>query len=177
MSHKTPLPVDHRERVTSFLALLSSDRSREFLARFIDPQHLAFELCRVWFDELYVPGIAYFHGLKGDYSEVAARAFRDAFENDELSALERFHRFFELRVDMLRNQAREAGRFPNTDLWRNLVKDAGYLLEDLDPKPAELRRRLEEHFETFEQGEDLGRLLLGAAASGSTKHEGEGPDK
>lgn len=177
MSAKTPLQVDHRGRVTAFLALLSSDRSREVLAGFIDPQHLAFELCRVWFDVIYVPGIAYFEGLKGDYSKAAAQNFCDVFDDDELASLERFHRFFELRVDMLRNQAREAGRFPQTDLWRNLVKDAGYLLEDLEPQPAELRRRLEEYFESAGRGVDLSRLLDGAATSRITTREDEGRER
>ena len=177
MSRKTPLLVDYRGLVSTFLALLSSERIRDVLGRFIDPQHLAFELCRVWFDEIYVPGIAYFDGIKGDYSEVAAQAFRDAFDDDELAALERFHRFFELRVEMLRNQAREAGRFPDTDLWRNLVKDARYLLEDLEPQAAALRRRLEEHLEAAGAEQDLGRLLLGAATDEPKQSEGEGPER
>lgn len=159
MTRRSPIQIDHRERVATYLALLSSDGCRETLGRLIDPERLSFELCRLWFDEVYLPGISYFDGLKGDVSSQAVLHFNESFDDEELAAMERFHRFFELRVEMLRNQIRAAGRFPDTDLWRNLTKDAGYLLEDIDPNAATRKARLSEHLAAQSSEDALYALL------------------
>ena len=159
MTRRSPIQIDHRERVATYLALLSSDTCRETLGRLIDPERLSFELCRLWFDEVYVPGISYFDGLKGDVSSQAVLRFNESFDDDELTAMERFHRFFELRVEMLRNQIRAAGHFPDTDLWRNLIKDAGYLLEDLDPHATSRKARLSENLAAQSSEDALYGLL------------------
>jgi len=59
---------------------------------FITPEKLSSKLARLWFDEIYVPGIRYLDGgLKGDYSEKEGGKCQDSFTEDELKAEERFH--------------------------------------------------------------------------------------
>ncbi len=135
-------PSGPRARVILFLAFLSSEACLDACRRFADPEEIAFHLCRLWLDAVYTPALAYSDGIKGDLRDEEVAAFEADFTDEEMKALERFHRFFELRLEMLPAAARRAGRFPETDLWRNLVKDARYLLEDLDPDPEKLRRWL-----------------------------------
>lgn len=136
---KTP---DHRQRVATLLALLASEKSQEVLARRTSRERVAFELTRVWFDEIYVPSGRYLGGLKGDFSREAAETFNDAFDPVEMAAMERFHRFFELRMEMLPRDFIEAEGIPIDERWRSLMRDAGYLLEDLDVDVRDRARRL-----------------------------------
>lgn len=132
---------DHRRRVATLLTLLASEDNQRVLARRSGRERLAFELARAWFDDVYVPSGRYLGGLKGDYSPEAAELFRDAFDPVELAAMERFHRFFELRVDMLPGPLLEE-RIPIGERWRSLMRDAGYLIEDLGVDVEALRLRL-----------------------------------
>ena len=91
------------------------------------------------FDDVFVAGTRYLEGLKGDYDESAATEFRAAFTDEEWKYLERFHRFLELRIDMMPAAARRERRLPDSPVWQSIVRDAGYLLELLEPDPA--RRR------------------------------------
>src|SRR5690606_29645357 len=99
LKHETRLdhPTEIRRRVTAFLALLSSAPAHERLTTKMEPEQLAFELLRIWFDDVYLPSARYVDGLKGDYSATAADVFRSAFSDEECADLERFHRFVELR--------------------------------------------------------------------------------
>ncbi len=118
-----------REHVIVFLLFLTSEESLKVCHKFIAPGKLAFELARIWFDEIYLPGIRYLDGgLKGDYSEKAVAKFAEGFTQDEFKALERFHHFFELRLEMVPASARETGDWPQNDTWSNMVKDARNLL-------------------------------------------------
>lgn len=144
MKLNVPTTWNDRERVVTYLSLLSSDTAREALRHHIAPERIAFELCRVWFDEIFVAGRRYFDGLKGDYSQEAADRFCNAFTAQELAAIQRFSQFLELRLDMLPDHAVAARRIPDSDAWRNLVRDAGYLLDDLDPQARVRRKRLME---------------------------------
>lgn len=152
---------DHRERVAAFLSIVASDSARDTLGRRIDPERLAFELCRIWFAEIYLPGRRYIDSLKGDYSETAAARFRSAFSEDELADLERFNRFLELRTDMLSGEARRAGRMPNNDAWHGVARHASYLLNDLEPDAEYRRARLSEVVADVERSEavDVRRLI------------------
>ena len=47
------------------------------------------------------PGESYLNGLKGDRPEEEVDRFRACFSEEERAALERFHGFFELRLDFL----------------------------------------------------------------------------
>lgn len=133
----------HRDRVTFILAFLSSDSCREACHEVVPPARLAYEWCRLWFDEIYVPSLRYLDGLKGDRSEQAVEQFKACFASDEVEALERFHRFLELRVDRLSADAHDRERFPQTDAWDSIVRHAGYVLEDLEGvEPDEIRRQL-----------------------------------
>lgn len=133
----------HRDRVTVILAFLSSDACREACHEVVSPDRLAYEWCRLWFDEIYVPSLRYLDGLKGDRSEQAVEQFEACFASEEVEALERFHRFLELRVDRLSDEAHERERFPQTDAWDSVVRHAGYVLEDLEGvEPEEIRRQL-----------------------------------
>lgn len=122
----------HRTRVTLVLAFLSSEECRRACHQILPPERLAYEWCRLWFDEVYVPSRRYLDGLKGDWSEEAAAQFRDCFVEEEQEALERFHRFLELRVEMLSDEDHERKSFPQNDAWDSVVRHAGYVLEDLE---------------------------------------------
>ena len=135
---------DYRERVATYLTLLASDSAREALTRWIDHDRLAFELCRIWFDDIYVPSRRYFDALKGDYSEEAAQRFNSYFSSEELAGLERFTRFLELRMEMLPGAARSSRRMANNDAWQSLVRHAFYMLDDLEPDAEYRRARLAE---------------------------------
>ena len=50
------LGPDHRARVVAFLAFFTSDVCLEAVRSFVAPEQMAAELCRLWFDEIYVPG-------------------------------------------------------------------------------------------------------------------------
>lgn len=102
-------------------------------------ERLSFELCRLWFDRIYVPGIRYLDGLKGNRSEEAVKQFEACFTEAERKALARFHHFLELRIDMLPNTIRERHVFPLNDTWQHIVKDASYLLGELATDPETLR--------------------------------------
>lgn len=129
-----PSHVDrsHRKRVTLVLAFLSSEDCRQACHQILAPERFAYEWCRLWFDEIYVPSLRYLEGLKGDRSEEAAAQFRACFTDEEQEALERFHRFLELRVERLSDEAHRRESFPQTDAWASIVRHAGYVLEDLD---------------------------------------------
>ncbi len=145
-----PTP-DHRRRMTTLLGLLASEDAQETLAERFERPQLAYELACAWFDDVYVPSERYMDGLKGDLSSEAAETFRDAFDPVEIAAMERFHRFFELRIDMLSPALLASRRIPIDDRWQSLMKDAGYLLEDLGGA-KDLQRRLAE-------SEDLAEVI------------------
>lgn len=121
-----------RTRVTLVLAVLSSDECRRACHQVLAPERFAYEWCRLWFDEVYVPSLRYLDGLKGDRSEEAVSRFWACFTDEEKEALERFHRFLELRVEMLPDEAHERESFPQSDAWDSIVRHAGYVLEDLE---------------------------------------------
>ncbi len=132
-----------RDQVIVFLLFLTSEKSLKVCHKFVSPEKLAFELARIWFDEIYVPGIRYLEGgLKGDYSEEAVDEFEDSFTDDELDALERFHLFFELRLQMIPDSSIKTGIWPQNESWRNIIKDAGHLLQALEPDAESKRTRL-----------------------------------
>lgn len=139
LSSTNPAP---RDRVTLFLALLASDACREACHQVLPPERFAFVWCRLWFDEVYVPSSRYLDGLKGDRSEEAVEAFRAAFTEEETEALERFHRFLELRVEMLPGDLARDESFPQNDAWDHVVRHAGYALEELEPDPASLKEQV-----------------------------------
>lgn len=137
LSSATP---SYRERVTLFLALLASDEGRHACHQVLAPDRFAFVWCRLWFDEIYVPSSRYLSGVKGDQSEETAAKFREAFAAEEMAALERFHRFLELRVDMLPGNLAEDESFPQNDAWDHVVRHAGYALEELETDPESLKQ-------------------------------------
>ena len=119
-----------REQVVVFLLFLTSEESLEACHKFITPEKLSLKLARIWFDDIYVPGIRYLDGgLKGDFFGEEVRKFRDSFTEEEFKALDRFHQFFELRLGMIPTSfRRENASWPRNDSWSNVVKDARNLL-------------------------------------------------
>jgi len=106
-------------------------------------EQIAFELCRLWFDRIYTPGIRYMDGLKGDSDPEARARFEEAFSDEEFAWLERFNRFLELRVDRLTLAQKSKEIFPDNDTWRGIMRDAGNLLDLMDVDPDRKRRRFE----------------------------------
>jgi hypothetical protein len=151
-----------RDRVVLFLLFLTSDACRDTLAQQIPEDRIIFELCRVWFDEIYVPGPRYLDGLKGDLSEERIAAFAEHFSDEEFAALERFHAFFELRMDMQPDRVIRDRSFPKSDLWMNIVRDARYVVEDLDPDSE--RRRVLIEWLTKKAMQDGSTASLSAAS-------------
>lgn len=137
-----PSSLDHRERIVTFLAFLTSEACLDACRRHVAPERLAAALTRLWFDEIYVPGTHYLDGLKGDRTQEAVQDFEGCFTEDELATLERFHGFFELRIEMAVNRVQGRAAFPDNDSWRSLIRDAAALLDDLDPDPERLRSLL-----------------------------------
>jgi hypothetical protein len=131
-----------RREVILFLGLLSSLDCQQALARSLSSETVTFELCRLWFDEIYSPGRSYLDGLKGDRSPDEIEQFWTGFTDDEQAALKRFHRFFELRMEMLPDEARARESFPENDLWISITRDASHLLETLGSDPERLQRHL-----------------------------------
>lgn len=154
-SHST----DFRERVVVFLAFLSSDACRDACRRHAQAEELAAALARLWFDEIYVPGERYLDGLKGDRSDDDLERFNACFTADERAALERFHGFFELRLDFVSNSTLGRAFFPDNDSWRSLVQHAAYVLADLEPDPDRLRTLLAAFVEEALGEGDAGALL------------------
>ena len=99
----------------------------------VEIEELAFGLCRLWMEEVYTPSRRNTDGFRGDYSETSAEFFNQCYSEDELFKIERFHRFLELRFDMIRRLQPDGKRLPVNDAWNQLAKDAGYLLHDLEP--------------------------------------------
>tara|TARA_B100000809_G_scaffold31340_1_gene27238 strand:+ start:1169 stop:1690 length:522 start_codon:yes stop_codon:yes gene_type:complete len=136
-----------REHVVVFLLFLTSEESLKACHRFIVPEKLSFKLARVWFDEVYLPGIRYLDGgLKGDISEREVARFAEGFTEEEFKALERFHSFFELRLEMVHAAAREAGVWPQNDSWSNMVRAARNLLDLFLADADALRSGMSEMF-------------------------------
>lgn len=135
-------PDSTRERVTLFLAVLTSENLRQPTGSGLSPDRRAYELCRIWFNTIYTPSTRYLDGIKGDRSEDAVAQFWSAFSTDEQDALERFHRFLELRVDMLSDTEQERAIFPQNDAWDALLRHATYVLDELDSNPDALQQKV-----------------------------------
>lgn len=129
----TSWPSTARERVTVFLAFLTSEKCRAACREHARPQELAAALTRLWFDEIYVPGESTFSGIKPVMDADLVRSFESSFTESELLALERFHGFFELRLNFLSNRLYGRAFFPENDSWRALLDHAGNVLAELDP--------------------------------------------
>ena len=166
---------DFRDRVVVFLAFMTSQRCRAACRRHAMSEKMAAALARLWFDEIYVPGERYLDGLKGDRSEEDIERFQACFTYDELAALERFHGFFELRLDFVSNSARGRAFFPDNDSWRSLIQHAAYLLDELDPDPDRIRNVLAGFVEeVLDKGD--GEALLEALREPRLLREGERQD-
>lgn len=131
-----------RERVVLALALLASDAGQTAGHRDLPPDQWAYAWCHLWFDEVYTPSTRYLDGIKGDRSEEAAVQFWAAFTADERDALERFHRFLELRMDMLSEADRERAAFPQNDAWNAILRHATYVLDELNPDSDALQQKV-----------------------------------
>ena len=131
-----------RQRVILFLAFLSSPECQEACARHITGEELGFELCRLWFDDIYVPGGRYIDGWKESRSRADGEQFWATFTEEEQAALERFHRFLELRLDMLPDEALRQEVFPQNNLWMSITRDASHALEALLMDADGLRQEL-----------------------------------
>ncbi|HUF10868.1 MAG TPA: hypothetical protein VMO47_16230 [Rhodothermales bacterium] len=130
--------VDHRQRVLLFLKLLASTEATERLVGSAEPEEIADRLCNLWIDELFVPGLRYRDGLKGDRSASSVRDFEAQFSTSEIALLEQFHRFLELRLEMLPKRRAEETTFPRGDFWQSIIAHAGRVLEEIDPEGLEM---------------------------------------
>jgi hypothetical protein len=130
--------VDHRQRVLLFLHLFSSTAAVERLIKSSPPEDIADRLCSFWIDDIYVPGIRYRDGLKGDRTADDVNAFDRSFSKHERELLEQFHRFLELRLEMLPKRLPEEQVFPHGAFWQNIMAHARRILEEIDPEGLEM---------------------------------------
>ncbi len=139
-----PIPdvAGARERVVIFLAFLTSKDCQNACRQHARPEELAAALSRLWFNDIYVPGQSYIDGLKGDRSLEDLERFEACFNDNERAILERFHGFFELRLDFVTNRVLGRAFFPDNDSWHGLIKHAAYVLAELEPDPDRLRTLL-----------------------------------
>jgi len=128
----------HRERVLVFLNLLANPAASDRFERADDPMGAAIELCRLWIEDIYAPGIRNLDGLKHDRSESDATEFNAAFSPREQELLFQFHRFLELRLEMFPKRRPEERRFPGGDFWQNIFRHARNVLDEIDPERLEL---------------------------------------
>lgn len=132
--------ITDRDRVLIFLGFFTSKESQQAHLPTVPEGQLAFELCSLWFEEVFVAGMRYLDGVKGDYDKQAAADFRASFTDEEWKYLERFHRFLELRVDMMPESAKRQRVLPANNLWESIVRDARYLYELLEPDERKRRK-------------------------------------
>jgi hypothetical protein len=133
-----------RNRVIFFLLFLTSEKCIEACSKFITPEKLIFKLSKIWCNDIFVPGRVFIDAVKNDYSEKSSRIFQDCFDIEEYDVLERFHIFFDLRLNMLSEKSKNNAEFPVTDMWENILKDARYVLDEITPDQKKLRIELEQ---------------------------------
>ena len=129
-----------RERIILFLAFLTSPECQALCRKAAAPEDIAARLTRIWFDDLYAPGDTYLSGLKGHGTEADIDSFESSFSEDELTTMERFHGFFELRLNFLANSRTGRAKFPDNDSWKSLVRHADHVLSALAPNPDYVRQ-------------------------------------
>jgi hypothetical protein len=131
-----------RDRVLDALTLIHL--APDFMAARpeVPGEIIAYAVCQYWFDQVFEPGIRYVHGLKGDRDSEAAARFVSAFDEEEWSHIERFHRFLELRIDRLDDEAHRRREYPVDDSWIGIVRDAGNTVELLGANLSERATRL-----------------------------------
>ena len=108
--------MSHRKKVISTLEAISAA-----------PPSAAPDLLRLWVEEAYVPSLRYLDSLKGDADASAVADFNDAFSEQELLALARFHRFLEIRLDRMGEQL----ELENTEFWQSTKQDVAMALQDM----------------------------------------------
>ena len=123
---------DFRNEVLALLQLIARFDRQEGADLGVPLEYVPAELCRFWFDDVYVPSENYFDAPKGDISAKAVADFEANFSEDDLLALARFHRFLELRLEMLPEVEDRLKSLYQSDLWIDIMKDARNTLELLE---------------------------------------------
>ena len=117
-----------RHAVISFLRYLCATEE----SNFTEPTLPITSLFELWFNEIYTPSATYFFNeLKGDHSEEKLNTFNAHFTPEELQALEQFHQFLTLRLEIA-EKLNTLNDFHQSTQWQQVVKDAGYALEALE---------------------------------------------
>ena len=135
-----------------FLAFLTSEDCRAACREHARPEELAAALTRLWFDEIYLPSDTTFSGIKPAGDADAQSGFRQAFTEPELKALERFHGFYELRMNFRSNRLYGRAFFPENDSWKALLDHAEHVLAELNPDYDRLKSILAALVERVKQG-------------------------
>jgi len=133
-----------RNRIIFFLLFLTSEKCIEECSKSTSQEKLIFKLSKIWFNDIFVPGKVFIDAVKNGYSEENSRIFQDCFDVEEYDVLERFHLFFDLRLNMLSDKSKKNAEFPITDMWENILKDARHVLDEIIPDQAKLRKQLEQ---------------------------------
>jgi len=144
MSNNPQLDEEVKNRVVFFLLFLTSKSCIEECSKFTSPEKLIFKLSKIWFNDIFVPGKVFINAVKNDYSEEKTKYFQDCFDVEEYDVIERFHLFFDLRLNMLNDKSKENEVIPINDMWENILKDAHHVLDEIVPDKNLLREQLEQ---------------------------------
>ncbi len=117
---------------------MASPVALERLVGTSDATDMGDRLCTLWIDELYLPGIRLRDGLRANRTAAGLRVFEAEFSPAEITLLEQFHRFLELRLEMLPKRLEAERAFPNGEFWKAISGHAGRILEEIDPEGLEL---------------------------------------
>lgn len=117
-------PRNYRSEVISFLEFLSSLKGQELTTREVPPEELVIKFCQLWFDDIFIPGGTYLDALKGDVPEESIEEFWSQFNVSEQDALAFFHRFFELRLQVVTKNEESLEGLYQSEAWGNIIKDA-----------------------------------------------------
>jgi hypothetical protein len=136
-----------RNRVIFFLLFITSEKCIEACTKFASSEKVIFKLSKTWFNDIFIPGKVFLDAVKNEHSDETSKVFQDCFDVEEYDVLERFHIFFDLRMNMLNKKDKTNNEFPVSDMWKNIVKDARHVLQEIVPDQDKLREQLEQKVE------------------------------
>jgi hypothetical protein len=105
-----PVEIPNRKPViVELLRLLASEEKQLAYERNVPCVDITNELVCIWFDDLYLPGDAF---------------FCSCFMAQELAVLQEFHRFYDERIERLPESKGTVDTWLASPVWREIMKKA-----------------------------------------------------
>lgn len=120
---------NHRQAVEFLLAVFAERTTPQCDELGVPVQATPLETCRRWFDDVYLPSSRYFDAVKGEIDITELQQFSSQFSEDEFLQLERFHRFLELRLDLLQKTGTAPEAWKGSPAWKYIAQNAKNTLE------------------------------------------------